>query len=416
MESPDSMHNTALAEAVRSLDVPELAPELVRLANLARQRVPQLVLGEGRVPLALTVFSEPHAAEAALEDAISGVTIVDATLDEAPVELLLDDRGLGALLPDVASGTAGTALPKVLERGLFAAALAPVAATLRNGLRLRLEPAAGGTDSRIDADGARALVEIATMPGADEATAASGWRILLILSDPAVDVLSEALERAPVVASNPAWVEAPYTLDAVVGRTRHRMATLRSVSRGDLILLPPDADTDILTMCTRVDGRAVVSGRRNEARVTVTEVHTVSNLQDDEGIEPEVAQIDAGEPIGASSDALVPDDLEVTLTFSVGAVTLPIGALSTLNEGYVFTLDPLGPKDVSIMIGSREVGRGELVQVDDRLGVRISTLPAPKTASVPTPVDPDPVDPELSDPDETLSEVDPAAEGGMPQP
>ncbi len=71
---------------------------------------------------------------------------------------------------------------------------------------------------------------------------------------------------------------------------------------------------------------------------------------------------------------LNPDDLDIRLDFDLGHLTLPLRELRTIQSGYSFELDRPNPQPVRILAGSQVIGYGELVQIDDRLGVRVTTL------------------------------------------
>jgi type III secretion system YscQ/HrcQ family protein len=87
---------------------------------------------------------------------------------------------------------------------------------------------------------------------------------------------------------------------------------------------------------------------------------------------------------GSSADALdadastraALDALPLTLEFRVGQISMPLAELSgSLAPGRVFELgQTLGPETVSVRSGGVELARGELIEVGDRLAVRIAQL------------------------------------------
>ena len=81
--------------------------------------------------------------------------------------------------------------------------------------------------------------------------------------------------------------------------------------------------------------------------------------------EPEAA---APPPTAAPSHT---DQLNVHLSFEVGCKEVAVGALNQLRPGYTFELEtPVDDKMVTIRANSTVIGRGELVQIGDRVGVR----------------------------------------------
>ena len=67
------------------------------------------------------------------------------------------------------------------------------------------------------------------------------------------------------------------------------------------------------------------------------------------------------------------DALEVTLRFEVGDLSLSLGELKSIRAGHVFDLaEPLNRSPVRILAHGNVLGKGYLVAVGDRLGVRVS--------------------------------------------
>ena len=69
-----------------------------------------------------------------------------------------------------------------------------------------------------------------------------------------------------------------------------------------------------------------------------------------------------------------PQDLEVRISFDLGQLTLTLAELQNIRPGYSFELDLPADGRVRITCGAQLIGRGELVQIEDRLGVRVTTL------------------------------------------
>ena len=72
------------------------------------------------------------------------------------------------------------------------------------------------------------------------------------------------------------------------------------------------------------------------------------------------------------------DDIPVRLVFEVGETTLPLGELQSLQPGYTFELPASVAEPVRIRANGKIVGSGELVQVGDRVGVRVLSLGEPR--------------------------------------
>lgn len=68
------------------------------------------------------------------------------------------------------------------------------------------------------------------------------------------------------------------------------------------------------------------------------------------------------------------DQLPVTISFDVGQKQLTFDQLQQLHEGYTFELDKKVDASVSVLANGQCIGQGEWVQVNDKLGVRITHL------------------------------------------
>jgi type III secretion system YscQ/HrcQ family protein len=67
-------------------------------------------------------------------------------------------------------------------------------------------------------------------------------------------------------------------------------------------------------------------------------------------------------------------EVPATLTVEIGRVSLPLARLADLRPGDVIELDRDPSEPVELTSGGRLVARGELVQVEDQLGVRVTTV------------------------------------------
>ena len=65
------------------------------------------------------------------------------------------------------------------------------------------------------------------------------------------------------------------------------------------------------------------------------------------------------------------DDLPVSLVFVAGELEVPLRELQRMAPGYVFELPQPVDGHVEVRANGRTIGRGELVEIDGRVGVRI---------------------------------------------
>ncbi|MBP1313306.1 type III secretion system cytoplasmic ring protein SctQ [Herbaspirillum huttiense F1] len=79
----------------------------------------------------------------------------------------------------------------------------------------------------------------------------------------------------------------------------------------------------------------------------------------------------AGEGIAEVDAPAALEALSLTLTFELGRIALPLGAVRSLAPQSILALQSGQPGDIGIFCGGRRVGQGEVVDVDGALGIRI---------------------------------------------
>jgi flagellar motor switch protein FliN/FliY len=67
-------------------------------------------------------------------------------------------------------------------------------------------------------------------------------------------------------------------------------------------------------------------------------------------------------------------EVPVTLTVELGRVTIPLHRLADLKPGDVLELGRHAREPVELTSNGRLVARGELVQIDTELGVRVTNV------------------------------------------
>lgn len=66
------------------------------------------------------------------------------------------------------------------------------------------------------------------------------------------------------------------------------------------------------------------------------------------------------------------EEIQVTIVFEIGQQQMPVGDLRNLGPGYVFDLARPPRTAVDIYTGARRIGHGEIVEINDTLGVRVT--------------------------------------------
>lgn len=97
---------------------------------------------------------------------------------------------------------------------------------------------------------------------------------------------------------------------------------------------------------------------------------------------PTVAPVEYGE-IGAGTTATgrprdldLLGDVDMEVTVQLGAVRLPIRSLLALQSGSVVELDRAAGAAVDVLVNGRLLAKGDVVVIDEELGVRITEIMA----------------------------------------
>jgi len=263
-------------------------------------------------------------------------------------------------------------LPAELRTVLLADALHPIVELLKKELRLRFDWMPD--DARGDASATAPL----TMPhdalgfelrGEDGTVALRGFASL---DDPAAwDTLVPAFARRRVDIATQRFDALRLPLHFELGCTTLALKELAGIRAGDVIGIERWAAFGSALQVTANAGGCAglqIVGMADGSRITVTAMgEPRMNRDDPAAADPSLS----GDPAGLPLSRL--DALEVVLRFEVGELSLTLGELKSLSPGHVFDLgQTLNRCDVRILAHGNLLGRGYLVAVGDRLGVRVS--------------------------------------------
>jgi type III secretion protein Q len=158
-----------------------------------------------------------------------------------------------------------------------------------------------------------------------------------------------------------------------LGRTRLSLKELHQIRAGDVIGIEHWASRgSALEVTARIGGAPGVflAGLVDDAQITLTAIGEAPMNRNDPSAAPPPSVDD---PTGLPLNRF--DALEVVLRFEVGELSLSLGELKTLSRGHVFELDEtLNRSTVRILAHGNVLGKGYLVAVGDRLGVRVSEV------------------------------------------
>ncbi len=71
-------------------------------------------------------------------------------------------------------------------------------------------------------------------------------------------------------------------------------------------------------------------------------------------------------------------DISVEISVEIGRTKLTIGELLALSKGSIIELNKIAGESVDIYVNEKLLGKGEIVLVNERLGVRVMEILTPK--------------------------------------
>ena len=98
-------------------------------------------------------------------------------------------------------------------------------------------------------------------------------------------------------------------------------------------------------------------------------------MSDTETNAPAVTDQNSGDPIQQNKiDAEVLQNIPVTISVEVGRTSLKIRDLMRLAQGSVVELDRVAGEPLDLMVNNTPVAQGEVVLVNDRYGVKLTSV------------------------------------------
>ncbi len=208
----------------------------------------------------------------------------------------------------------------------------------------------------------------------DSTLAKDGIQALIAADGAGIALLAMLARRQPPKSRtlNPA-TSIPLLLE--VGEMRLTVAALRAVAVNDVVLPDTVIDPQSPVIWLRADSRRAARARLDTQSLVI------------ESVLQESPSMTGPSLVSANRDTPRPvrlDDLEVRLAFDLGQQTVTLGWLSALQPGAVLALDSPSPRLVAIRANGALIGRGELVRLDDRVGVRVLELAEPDAVAIST--------------------------------
>jgi type III secretion protein Q len=260
-------------------------------------------------------------------------------------------------------------LPHDLRHILLADTLFPLVEMLEKKLRMRFEWMPTQTKPPGHAGELEQAAFFKATPGTGNDPTVQGF--LSFQDARALDAVVPAL--AYVQIANPrGLMHLRFPVSFLIGTTRVRLHEVGSIVAGDIIGIDQwTASGSAIVVTASLGGAAgrQLVGLAEGTRIKLQQVKDVEMNRDipPPSSAPSEAQPSTSLPI----DRL--DALEVSLRFEVGDLTLSLGELKSIRAGHTFDLaQPLNRSPVRILAHGNVLGKGYLVAIGDRLGVRVS--------------------------------------------
>jgi type III secretion protein Q len=162
---------------------------------------------------------------------------------------------------------------------------------------------------------------------------------------------------------DPIWEDIPLSSRFEVGQTQISLRELRTLQVNDMLAVDRwYAVNQRLISKIRLVGYKDIHmvGEIDQDKIVVTEIKRNTMSQYERSGQESLSDVD-------NLDAL-----EVTVTFDLGDISLPLKEVKKVQPGYTFTLDqPLEQSMVNVRANGGLIGTGQLVAVGEKLGIRI---------------------------------------------
>jgi type III secretion protein Q len=183
-------------------------------------------------------------------------------------------------------------------------------------------------------------------------------------------LISSLLEMSEIVQSD---MHLKSYVRFQIGKTRVAVSDLEALEHGDIIVLD-NTRINTNTVLILVNAGLSYDGHLTEhGTIEVTSQPRQYNSMDElDEIDDHDYEHDEHEAVGAHDINL--GALQVSLAFELGRQQISMDELSSIGEGYSFTLPSQIAGAVTILANGQPIGKGEITRVGDLTGVRVTRL------------------------------------------
>lgn len=174
-------------------------------------------------------------------------------------------------------------------------------------------------------------------------------------SNTAMDMVFEALREWPQPADKLAE-NLSFPVRAEIGFSTISTSDLFALAPGDVVLLDPCDFLARRLIRLRIPPSLEIYLKLEQGKAMIEDIKQENNIE-----------MPSSEPVNI-------DELNVTLTFDVGAQQLALHELKKIHKGYTFELSRPLNQLVTIRCNGQKIGTAELIEVEDRVGMRVVSL------------------------------------------
>ena len=320
------------------------------------------------------------------------------SVNHSPLILELDETLVIALLSGISQQEPTGALPfKLLPHGiqlaLLQTAISPLTDQIMNtlGIQVQLDEL---LDSKLElAEGVRQVYQC-------QLGSETGWAAITFTDDMLdwiqilINRLSSSYQKSLINVE-----DLPLNLSVILGATRLAWHEIKQLHVHDIVLLDTSFKSNLTSSLIEstlpvelvIQGQALFHGLLKGHQIEITHTNKERQMENDtqdyvddfvdgltgESIEREESIAES--LIGDSASYL--DELPLTLTYEVARQTTTLKQVKSLLVGQTISLNRPPQPSVTLVINGKAIAEADLVQIEDKIGARVTRILLPKAGS-----------------------------------
>ena len=89
---------------------------------------------------------------------------------------------------------------------------------------------------------------------------------------------------------------------------------------------------------------------------------------------PEAPKVQSSDETSLTAPSAIVENLSIPIAIELSRVKMSVSELGALKDGQIIELNKSPGDFVDLVVSGKTIGRGELVEIEGDLGVRISSL------------------------------------------